>query len=178
MVAVAAPFIVAVVIFMYARRQGDQTLYPVTTNAETPNPSGIPNYIITESGKELVGYVPDIQSSDSGTLPRGFPSTLITEKGIEFAQSFRIDHAEGYAELTVAYESARTIEANRSYFSAYLTQYGWNVVEEHSTEGSYQFNATHETDGMAIVVDHGDKKASSIRIDYYSNGAHVITSGS
>ncbi len=174
-------FIVAGVILGYGALQRFWTARSFTTYPVSKNTALSHQIPIFMQGSEIVSrseVVPAPVLSEAGTLPYGFPSTLITEKGIAIIQSFRIDNAEkNYTELFVQYGSYQPVEKNQAYFSNYLQTYGWNILKEHEYEGSLQFDAVKGDDGMSILVDLAKTSdATDVRINYYQRGAETLKS--
>lgn len=68
------------------------------------------------------------QKTDYGTkLPDDFPTDIPIEKGADIKQSYSLNYA-GQKQLTIVFQSTKTVKENYVLYAEYLKKQGWGVV--------------------------------------------------
>lgn len=84
-------------------------------------------------------------------FPTDFPADIPVEKDVKFTQSYTLDYP-GQKQLTVVFDSAKTIKENYTFYQDFLEKNDWNVINS-SEDGEISFlYATKESMDMNVTI--------------------------
>ncbi len=93
-------------------------------------------------------------------LPDGFPSDIPVEQGVVFSQSYQLDYS-GQKQLAVVFQSAKTIEENRSLYDDFFIKNGWVISNRYDSDGISAFYAAKGNVELNVVVSGADAPKKS-----------------
>ncbi len=84
-------------------------------------------------------------------FPTDFPADIPVEKDVKFTQSYTLDYP-GQKQLTVVFDSAKTIKENYTFYQDFLEKNDWNIINS-SEDGEISFlYGTKESMDMNVTI--------------------------
>lgn len=114
LVIVSIIIVVGLGVFAVKQKSG-QVLAPVVKETATTTETQVPT------------------KTDFGTnIPTDFPTDIPVEKGATFGQSYSLNYV-GQKQLTIVFQSTKTVKENYSLYADFLVKQGWNISNKYES---------------------------------------------